>query len=117
MHNQNDKISVNTKVGCDGDGYTGRSSCWKELCHDKMKGANFLIQKTMDSLQELVMATDFPCFTTDKFMLTSPIGENRVAIPSEEPEAYETFYITCLNSYKNKYSSFFNSIRSHTLQN
>ena len=90
--------------------------CWKELCHDKMKGANFLIQSTMDSLQELVSATDFPCFTTDKFMQISPIGENRVAIPIEEPEAYETFYIACLNSYKNKYASFFNSIRSRTIQ-
>ncbi|MBE6835059.1 MAG: LysR family transcriptional regulator [Ruminococcaceae bacterium] len=90
--------------------------CWKELCHDRMKGANFLIQKTMDSLQELVRGSDFPCFTTDAFMQTSPIGENRVAIPIEEPEAYITFYITCLNSYKKKYASFFNSIRSRSIQ-
>lgn len=90
--------------------------CWKELCHDKMKGANFLIQNTMDSLQELVRGSDFPCFTTDAFMQTSPIGENRVAIPIEEPEAYISFYITCLNSYKKKYASFFNSIRSRSIQ-
>ncbi len=90
--------------------------CWKELCHDKMKGANFLIQNTMDSLEELARRTDFPCFTTDAFMQTSPIGENRVAIPIEEPEAYATFYIACLNSYKKKYASFFNSIRSRSIQ-
>ncbi len=91
--------------------------CWKELCHDKMKGANFLIQNTMDSLQELARGSDFPCFTTDAFMKTTPNGENRVAIPIEEPEAYMTFYITCLNSYKRKYALFFNSIRSRSLQN
>ncbi len=90
--------------------------CWKELCHDKMKGANFLIQNTMDSLAELVRGTDFPCFTTDKFMLSSPVSDNRIAIPIEEPEAYETFYIACLNAEKKKYASFFSSIRSRTLQ-
>ncbi len=90
--------------------------CWKELCHDKMKGANFLIQNTMDSLEELVRKTDFPCFTTDAFMQTSPPGENRVIIPIEEPEAYETFYIACLNSDKKKYGSFFSSIRSRSIQ-
>ena len=90
--------------------------CWKELCHDKMTGANFLVQSTMDSLQELVRATDFPCFTTDAFMQTSPVGENRVVVPIEEPEAYETFYIACNNSAKKQYGSFFSSIRSRSIQ-
>lgn len=91
--------------------------CWKELCHDKMKGANFLVQSTMDALQELADGTDFPCFTTDAFMQTSPIGRNRVAVPIEEPEAYEDFYIACLKSDRRKYDSFFNSIRSHSIRN
>ena len=91
--------------------------CWKELCHDKMKGANFLVQSTMDALQELADGTDFPCFTTDAFMQSSPIGRNRVAVPIEEPEAYEDFYIACLKSDRRKYDSFFNSIRSHSIRN
>lgn len=91
--------------------------CWKELCHDKMKGANFLVQSTMDALQELADGTDFPCFTTDAFMQNSPIGRNRVAVPIEEPEAYEDFYIACLKSDRRRYDSFFNSIRSHSIRN
>lgn len=89
--------------------------CWKDLCHAKMTGANFLIQNSMDSLEELIRGTDFPCFTTDAFMQTSPVTSNRVAVPIEEPEAYQTFYIACQNSYKKKYASFFNSIRSMSI--
>lgn len=89
---------------------------WKEVCHNKMKGANFLVQSSMESLEELISATDFPCFTSSAFIHNAPIGGNRVIIPIDEPEAHASFYIACLNSYKNKYSSFFNSIRSRTIQ-
>ncbi len=89
---------------------------WKDICNEKMKGTNFLVQNSMDSLEELINATDFPCFTTDAFIHTAPYGNNRVVIPIEEPEAYATFYIACQNSYKKKYSSFFNSIRSRSIQ-
>ena len=89
---------------------------WKELCHSKMKGANFLVQNSMESLEELINGTDFPCFTTDAFIHPAPHDSNRVVIPIEEPEAYATFYIVCQNSYKKKYASFFNSIRSRSIQ-
>ncbi|MBQ7203594.1 MAG: LysR family transcriptional regulator [Eubacterium sp.] len=89
---------------------------WKEICNEKMKGANFLVQNSMDSLEELINATDFPCFTTEAFTHSAPYGNNRVVIPIEEPEAYATFYIACQNSYKKKYASFFNSIRSRSFQ-
>ena len=89
---------------------------WKEICHSKMKGANFLVQNSMESLEELINATDFPCFTTDAFIHPAPSDTNRIVIPIEEPEAYATFYIVCQNSYKKKYASFFNSIRSRSIQ-
>ncbi|MBQ6468316.1 MAG: LysR family transcriptional regulator [Clostridia bacterium] len=88
---------------------------WKDICHSKMKGANFLVQNSMESLEELINGTDFPCFTTDAFIHPAPHERNRVVIPIEEPEAHAAFYIACLNSYKNKYASFFNSIRSHSI--
>ncbi|MCR5149852.1 MAG: LysR family transcriptional regulator [Clostridiales bacterium] len=89
---------------------------WKDICNEKMKGANFLVQSSMDSLEELINGTDFPCFTTDAFINTAPYGNNRTVIPIEEPEAYATFYIACQNSYKKKYASFFNSIRSRSIK-
>ena len=88
---------------------------WREFCHEKMKGANFLVQDSMESLEELINGSDFPCFTTDAFAHMGPYGNNRIVIPIDEPEAYATFYIACLNSYKKKYASFFNSIRSRTI--
>ena len=89
---------------------------WKEICNEKMKGANFLVQNSMDSLEELIHATDFPCFTTDAFIHQAPLETGRVVVPIDEPEAYAGFYIACQNSYKNKYASFFNSIRSRSIQ-
>lgn len=89
---------------------------WKNICNEKMKGANFLVQNSMESLEELINGTDFPCFTTEAFVHSAPYESRRTVIPIEEPEAYATFYIACLNTYKKKYSSFFNSIRSRTIQ-
>lgn len=89
---------------------------WKDICHQKMTGANFLVQNSMDSLEELIRGTDYPCFTTDAFMRQQPLSEGRTIVPIEEPEAFADFYIVCLNSYKNKYSSFFNSIRSRIIR-
>ncbi len=89
---------------------------WKNICNEKMKGANFLVQNSMESLEELINGTDFPCFTTEAFIHSAPYESRRAVIPIEEPEAYATFYIACLNTYKKKYSSFFNSIRSRTIQ-
>lgn len=89
---------------------------WKNICNEKMKGANFLVQNSMESLEELINGTDFPCFTTEAFIHSAPYESRRTVIPIEEPEAYATFYIACLNTYKKKYSSFFNSIRSRTIQ-
>lgn len=89
---------------------------WKKLCYSKMNGASFIVQSSMEALEELINATDFPCFTTDAFVHSAPYGSGRRVVPIEEPEAYATFYITCLNSYKQKYASFFSSIRSRSLQ-
>ena len=89
---------------------------WKNICNEKMKGANFLVQNSMESLEELINGTNFPCFTTEAFVHSAPYESRRTVIPIEEPEAYATFYIACLNTYKKKYSSFFNSIRSRTIQ-
>ena len=88
---------------------------WKKMCHDKMKGASFLVQNSMDSLFELAGGSHFPCFTTDQFAKTAPPLPGRVFVPIEEPEAYATFYIACLNENKHKYASFFNAIRARSM--
>lgn len=84
---------------------------WKEFCHSKMRGANFIVQNSMESLEKLIDATDFPCFTTKAFPHSAPYGKNRAVIPIEEPEAYATFYIVCLNSERKKFAPLFNSAR------
>ncbi len=88
---------------------------WKKMCHDKMTGATFLVQNSMDALFDLAGGSDFPCFTTDQFAKTAPEMPDRVFVPIEEPEAYATFYIACLNENKHKYASFFNAIRARSV--
>lgn len=89
---------------------------WKDVCRDKMAGASFLVQSSMDTLEELISGTDYPCFTTDAFLHQAPLGHDRVIIPIEEPQAYATFYVACRNADKKKYASFFNSIRARSIQ-
>lgn len=84
---------------------------WKDICNEKMQGANFLVLNSMDSLEELIDGTSYPCFTTDAFLHRDIYNGNRASIPIEEPEAYAVFYIACKNSFKAKHAAFFNSIR------
>lgn len=89
---------------------------WKDVCREKMAGASFLVQSSMDALEELIAATTYPCFTTDAFLHQAPLGGDRVIVPIEEPEAYATFYVACRSADKKKYASFFNAIRARSMQ-
>ena len=89
---------------------------WKDVCREKMTGASFLVQSSMDALEELIAVTDYPCFTTDAFLHQAPLSQDRVIIPIEEPAAYATFYVACQSADKRKYASFFNAIRARTMQ-
>ncbi len=88
---------------------------WKSVCEDYLKDTVFLIQPDRDTFYDLVVNTDYPAFSSDAVLAEGNPIEERVIIPIDEDKARYTFYITCKNEDKKKYSAFFNSIRSEVI--
>lgn len=79
---------------------------WYDLCTAKMPDSHFLIQNEYQSLEELILASALPAFTTDIVRRDDIDKKNRVAIPVLDPEANVTFHCICKQSEKQRLTSF-----------
>lgn len=88
---------------------------WHNILNTITAKINFLTQSRGAALDELIEATQFPFFNSDRMIDMGYSLPDRVNIPIADDEAYVSFYIACLDIDKKKYSEFFNSIRSESI--
>lgn len=94
----------------------GNVSFWNGIIKSHLEGsANLLFQSDFDTLDELITKTDFPAFSSDRMAQAGYVGEDRVEIPFDEPDAHASYYIACLDADKARYAAFFNAVRSLAL--
>lgn len=94
----------------------GNVSFWNELLRERLGAtANLLFQSDFDTLDELIQKTDFPAFSSDRMADAGYRGDDRVDIPVDGPDAHAIYYMACLDAEKERYASFFNSLRSQAI--
>ncbi|WP_321433675.1 LysR family transcriptional regulator [Trichococcus flocculiformis] len=96
---------------------SGGVGFWMTVCKEKLSPSDLLVQSNMDAMDELVEASSLPIFNSDQMLLRGYDIPGRVSIPINDAEAHVTYYIACLASEKNKYSSVFSAVRSSLLRN
>lgn len=89
---------------------------WVPLFRKEMPQTAFHVLSDVDAMDELVFASSQPIFNSDQMLSDGYIAGDRINIPLNEPFAKATYYIGCLDSEKQKYSSFFNSLRSEFIK-
>ena len=89
---------------------------WVELCKEKLPDTSFLFQTDADTMDELVHASDLPVFNSDRMLEDGYVPENSVSVKLSETFAHTSYYVACLDSEKERYSKFFNIIRSEAIQ-
>lgn len=88
----------------------GGSGFWIDICKENLKESKLLVQDNMDTLSKLVNASSLPVFNSNRAMKAQDNANGRVTIPISDDSAYITYYLSCLNSEKEKYAVIFNAI-------
>lgn len=88
----------------------GSSGFWLDLCKEHMTDAKLLVQDDIDVLRELIESSSLPAFYSDRAVEQGYQSGKRIALPIDDPCAYVTYYLACLDSEKAKYQSIFHSI-------
>lgn len=78
---------------------------------------NLAIQNNVETLAELVSSSSMPVFSSKRLVDMGNAAPGRVTVPIMDESARAVFYLICLNSEKNKYTSLFNAVRSQTIRN
>ena len=91
---------------------SGNAGFWIDLCRQKLKEANLLIQHSAEVMTELVDASTLPVFNSDRMLERGYGVSGRVSIPISDPEAETTYYIVCPASQRKRYMPVFNTVRS-----
>ena len=66
---------------------------WQKLLDEKMQHVHFIVQQDRASFNELISASQLPCFSTNLSVQSAAVLENRVAVPILDPEAQICFYL------------------------
>lgn len=83
---------------------------WHDLLKGETPDSRFLIQNEGDALEELVLASALPAFTTDIVHFDDPRHANRISIPILDPDANVTYYCICKQKEKKRLASFLNRL-------
>lgn len=89
---------------------------WMAICRAKLPHSRLLAQETLDSLQELVVASNLPVFSSDRIAVRSPRAEGRVRIPIRDAEARATYYLACLEEEKRRFAPVFSAVRAAAIR-
>ena len=65
------------------------------MCRLRMPASRFLVQTDQFELEELIMESSLPCFTTNLVEDSRSRLADRIKIPVTDPEANVTYYLTC----------------------
>lgn len=94
----------------------GNVSFWNKLVREKCPASTtVLFQADLDALEELVTKTDFPTFSSDRMADAGYREIDRVDIPIDDPDLRANYYVACLDSEKERYAAFFNSVRAQAI--
>ena len=88
---------------------------WFDVCKDNIPNGKYLPQHERNAFDELVGATDFLCFSSDRMRKAGYIRDDRVIVPITDDAAKATYYIACLDRKKKEYSAFFSSVRESAM--
>ena len=94
----------------------GNAGYWIYICEQNLPSRNLVIQNNVEALVELVSSSSMPVFSSQRLVDMGNAAPGRVTIPIMDESARAVFYLICLNSEKNKYTSLFNAVRLQTIQ-
>lgn len=89
---------------------------WLKICESAIPVSNLLIQDSMDAVDELAGSSTIAMFNSDAMLMEGYEYEGRVPVPISDPEMTATYYAACLESEKEKYRAFFNSVRAEAMK-
>ncbi|MGI6230857.1 MAG: LysR family transcriptional regulator [Tractidigestivibacter sp.] len=89
---------------------------WLKVCERAIPKSNLLIQDSMDAMDELAESSTIAMFNSDAMIIDGFEQRGRVAVPISDPEMTTTYYVACLDSEKEKYRSFFSSVRAEAMR-
>ena len=95
----------------------GNAGYWIYICEQNLPPRNLAIQNNVETLAELVSSSSMPVFSSKRLVDMGNAAPGRVTVPIMDESARAVFYLICLNSEKNKYTSLFNAVRSQTIRN
>lgn len=75
---------------------------WQKLHDERMQKIHFIVQQDRTAFNELISASQLPCFSTNLSVQSAAVLENRVAVPILDPEAQIRFYL-CAKKKNRKY--------------
>lgn len=82
---------------------------WHDIVQKKMPDSKLLVQTQEDALGEIIHASGIAAFATDISLSAASHHRNshRIAVPFNDPEAAQQFYLICLKENRERYDAFF----------
>ena len=87
---------------------------WFPLCREKIPDANFLEQKQLSVLRQIVMAADLPSFMTNISYKDTPVPKNKVSVPLQDAETDVRYWCVCRKDARRELEPLFSQIRTMT---
>lgn len=85
---------------------------WFPLCREKIPDANFLEQKQLSVLRQIVMAADLPSFMTNISYKDTPVPKNKVSVPLQDAETDVRYWCVCRKDARRELEPLFSQIRT-----
>lgn len=85
----------------------GNDSFWSEIVRRRCPQTNILFQTDLDALEDLVMHTGLPSFSSDAMAESGYQEADRVDVLIDDPEAHATFWLCCLEGEAARYRALF----------
>ncbi len=89
---------------------------WLGICQEEIPSYNLIIQDNIDSMDALAESSSLAMFNSSAMMEDGYLTDGRVPIPISDPQASTTYYVACLDSEKERYRTFFNTVRSEAMK-
>lgn len=89
---------------------------WIDSIHACLPDSLLMVQNDMDVMDELVANGKLLVLNSDLMLKDGYVPEDSVSLPVDEDFAKVSYYVTCLDSEKERYRQVFNLIRSHSFQ-
>lgn len=89
----------------------GNDSFWSDLVRRRCPDTTILFQTDLGALEDLVLHTDLPTFSSDAMAGSGYQESDRVDVPIDDPEAHATFWLCCLVAERERYQPLFDAMQ------